>query len=114
MKTLSKRNQNIINLHNQGQTARQIEMQTGVSKSSVNRIVTNYLTSLKEPEQITPVKEAQKKPVTTSNKGERVFNFGEYTRTGVNEYSHKSTGEVINVKFVPAKNQNEFGYFVKA
>lgn len=113
MKPLSKRDENIIKLHNSGMTARQIEDKTGVGKSTVNRIVTNYLNSLKETKPIQTVKETQTKPAATSNKGERVFNFGEYVRIDKNEYCHKSTGECIKVAFIPAKSINEFGYFVK-
>ena len=114
MKALNKRDQNIINLHNQGQTARQIETQTGVSKSTVNRIVTAYIESLKPIE--TPPAQTNEtiKPAPGTNKVEKVLNFGEYSRLGANEYVHKSSGEIIKVKFIPAKNSIDCGYFVKA
>lgn len=108
-----KRNKQILAMHNSGATTQAIATKFNLSKAGIHNIIKTMLLTDKEPEPIQAVKEAQIKPATTSNKGERVFNFGEYIRTGSNEYCHKSTGECIKVAFIPAKNINEFGYFVK-
>ena len=105
-----KRNKQILAMHNSGATTQAIATKFNLSKAGVHNIIKTMLPINEEP--IQPVKEI--KPATTLNKGERITNFGEYVRTGVNEYSHKSTGECIKVAFIPAKNQNEFGYFVKS
>ena len=44
--------------------------------------------------------------------GKKITNFGEYQRIDVNKYAHKSTGEIITVKFIPATPPNKHGYFV--
>jgi hypothetical protein len=111
-----KRNKQILLMHNAGSTTQAIATKYNLSKAGVHGIIKSMLPAndvQKEPEAIVTSKVKETAPVATSKKGERVFNFGEYQRTGVNQYAHKSTGECIIVSFVPASSSDSFGYFVK-
>jgi len=111
-----KRNRQILAMHNEGKTTQQIATKFNLSKAGVHNIIKSMLPVKDEPqapEAKQPSAVTQAKPVATVTGGERINNFGEYVRTGVNEYCHKSTGECITIAFVPATAPDSFGYFVK-
>lgn len=120
MDAKEKRNKQIISMHNDGKTTREIAEAVGVSKTLVNNIIGAFIASLNsKPIAQTPANNetpaAQiakpKEPVATVT-GKRITNFGEYQRLDVNKYAHKSTGEIITVKFVPATAPDQCGHFV--
>jgi hypothetical protein len=106
-----KRNRQILAMHNAGATTQAIATKFNLSKAGVHNIIKTMLPVKDEP--ITPDKVTQTKPATTTTGGERIANFGEYLRTGINQYAHKTTGECITVKFIPANAPSECGHFVK-
>jgi len=107
-----KRNRQILAMHNEGKTTQQIATKFNLSKAGVHNIIKAMLPANDEPKQ--PEQQPkQTKPAAPVTGGERINNFGEYYRTGANQYAHKTTGECIKVAFVPAKTPEAFGYFVK-
>lgn len=128
-----KRNEQIIQLHNEGLSTQKIADKVGISKAAVYKVVTAYLDTVKgstkptpttEPATMqtgnvetvtgTPAKAKQSAPASTGiNSGQRITNFGELQYTGnPNEYAHKQTGQVIKVKFIPATAPDQCGHFV--
>jgi hypothetical protein len=108
-----KRNKQILAMHNSGATTQQIATKFNLSKAGVHNIIKSMLPVNDEPKEPEAKQPEQTKPATNTAGGEIVTNFGEYVRTGVNQYAHKSTGQCITVKFIPAKTPEAFGYFVK-
>jgi transposase len=128
-----KRNTEIIKMHNDGKSTREIAEAVGVSKTLVHNVINDYLKTVKEitkptpttgPDTMktgkvetvtaTPAKAKQSAQASTGiNSGQRITNFGEFQYTGnQNEYAHKQTGQVITVKFIPAKAPEKCGHFV--
>lgn len=101
------RNKRILDLHNEGKSMGEISKAVGIGKTSVHGILNKLLNigNLAPKEPVIEVK--------LSGNEERFNSFVGYERTNVNQYAHKETGEVVNVVFVKAKKQGEFGYFVK-
>ena len=110
--TKEKRNKAILKMYNDGTSIATIAKKFNLSKPGVHSIIKSRLPDPDSKEVTAQPKETIKTGVT-SNKGERITNLGEYVRTGVNEYTHKNIGEVINIKFIKATKPNEYGYFVK-
>jgi len=113
-----KRNQEIIKMHNDDKTTREIADALGISKTLVHNVIKDHINSLGASSTILPSNETPgvqtntpKEPTATVT-GKRITNFGEYQRIYVNKYAHKSTGEIITVKFVPASVRGQYGYFV--
>ena len=115
-----KRNQEIIKLHNSGLSTQQIADKVGLSKAGVYKVINSHLEAVKSQPAATPPAENEtpsaqttkpKEPAATVT-GKKITNFGEYQRIDVNKYAHKSTGEIITVKFVPATVRDQCGYFV--
>lgn len=106
-----KRNQLIIQLHNDGLSTQKIADKVGISKAAVYKVVTAYLDTIKDDAKLKQAKAKQTEPASTVT-GKRITNFGEYQRIDVNKYAHKSTGEIITVKFVPAKAPEKCGHFI--
>lgn len=114
-----KRNHEIIKLHNSGLSTQQIADKVGLSKAGVYKVVNAHLEAVKLSTASTPQPTRQTptpKPANTSapastDKGKRITNFGEYQRIDVNQYAHKSSGEIIRVKFVPAAASDKCGHF---
>jgi len=115
-----KRNAEIIKLHNSGLSTQQIADKVGLSKAGVYKVINSYLEAVKsqtdampQAENETPAAQTTKpiEPATTVT-FKRITNFGEYQRIDVNKYAHKSTGEIITVKFVPATAPDQCGHFV--
>jgi len=101
------RNKRILDMHNSGATIKEIGRQVKMSDGGVHKILNSVIIK----SEIAP-----KEPVVEvklSGDEERFTSFVGYERTNVNQYAHKETGEVVNVVFVKAKKQGEFGYFVK-
>lgn len=110
-----KRNKQILAMHNKGESTQAIATKYNLSKAGVHNIIKAMLPVKDEPQtpEAKQLATATVKPAATVTGGERINNFGEYYRTGVNQYAHKSTGECIKVAFVPATTPDSFGYFVK-
>lgn len=110
-----KRNAEIINLHNSGLSTQQIADKVGLSKAGVYKVINLHLEAVKSKTVVATQDKAeptkQTEPASTVT-GKRITNFGEYQRIDVNKYAHKSTGEIITVKFVPATVRDQCGYFV--
>ena len=110
-----KRNAEIINLHNSGLSTQQIADKVGLSKAGVYKVINLHLEAVKSQTVVATQDKAeptkQTEPASTVT-GKRITNFGEYQRIDVNKYAHKSTGEIITVKFIPATPPNKHGYFV--
>jgi len=110
-----KRNAEIINLHNSGLSTQQIADKVGLSKAGVYKVINLHLEAVKSKTVVATQDKAdptkQTDPASTVT-GKRITNFGEYQRIDVNKYAHKSTGEIITVKFVPATVRGQCGYFV--
>jgi hypothetical protein len=110
-----KRNAEIINLHNSGLSTQQIADKVGLSKAGVYKVINLHLEAVKSKTVVATQDKAeptkQTEPASTVT-GKRITNFGEYQRIDVNKYAHKSTGEIITVKFVPATVRGQCGYFV--
>ncbi len=110
-----KRNAEIINLHNSGLSTQQIADKIGLSKAGVYKVINLHLEAVKSKTVVATQDKAeptkQTEPASTVT-GKRITNFGEYQRINVNKYAHKSTGEIITVKFVPATVRGQCGYFV--
>ena len=110
-----KRNAEIINLHNSGLSTQQIADKVGLSKAGVYKVINLHLEAVKSQTVVATQDKAeptkQTEPASTVT-GKRITNFGEYQRIDVNKYAHKSTGEIITVKFVPAAVRGQCGYFV--
>jgi len=104
----AERDSKIIEMHNNGASVREIEQETGVGKSTIHRVVTAHMDSIK------PKDSDETKPIESpSDKvGERFDSFVGWNRIGVNQYAHKDTGEIINVKFIKSKDINTCGHFV--
>jgi transposase len=110
-----KRNAEIIKLHNSGLSTQQIADKVGLSKAGVYKVINSHLEAVKSQTVAAPQAKAEPtKPKETASTvtGKRITNFGEYSRTGVNQYAHKSTGEIITVKFVPATDPDQCGHFI--
>lgn len=105
-----KRNAEIVKLHNSGLSTQQIADKVGLSKAGVYKVINSHLESIKPEPKVEPAAKEIKTALTDI--GQRITNFGEYQKTGLNQYTHKGTGKVINVKFIPPTNNNERGYFV--
>lgn len=103
------RDQKVIDLHNSGKSIREIESELKISKSSVSRIVNNYLGKGDIAPKDKPVE------VKLTGKEERFTSFVGYKRNDVNEYVHTETGEIVRVVYVKAKTDHidDKGYFVK-
>lgn len=101
------RDQKVMDMYNYGVAERKIAEELGIGKSTVNRIIQGFI---KVGDKVPP-KEVV--PVKLKGDEERFTSFVGYERLDVNVYSHKETGEVIQVAFVKAKSKDEFGYFVK-
>jgi len=110
-----KRNKEIINFHNSGLSTQQIADKVGLSKAGVYKVINLHLEAVKSKTVVATQDKAeptkQTDPASTVT-GKRITNFGEYQRIDVNKYAHKSTGEIITVKFVPASVRGQYGYFV--
>jgi len=110
-----KRNAEIINLYNSGLSTQQIADKVGLSKAGVYKVINLHLEAVKSKTVVATQDKAeptkQTEPASTVT-GKRITNFGEYQRIDVNKYAHKSTGEIITVKFVPATVRGQCGYFV--
>ena len=110
-----KRNAEIINLHNSGLSTQQIADKVGLSKAGVYKVINLHLEAVNSKTVVATQDKAeptkQTGPASTVT-GKRITNFGEYQRIDVNKYAHKSTGEIITVKFVPATVRGQCGYFV--
>lgn len=100
------RDEKILELHNEGNSVRQISDELKVSKSLVHKVLS---TILEKPDVMPKIPTKVK---LTGNE-ERFTNFGSYVRTNVNEYCHKDSGEIIHIAFIPAKKKGDYGYFVK-
>lgn len=109
-----KRNQLIIQLHNDGLSTQKIADKVGISKAAVYKVVTAYLDTVKDDAKPKQAKAKQSAQASTGiNSGQRITNFGEFEYTGnTNEYAHKQTGQVITVKFIPAKAPDKCGHFI--
>ena len=101
------RNKKILDLHNQGKSIQAIAKEPGLSKGGIHKIISAYLLKGEAPKNDVVVK------VKLSGEEERFTSFVGYERTDVNQYAHKESGEIVNVVFVKAKKEGEFGYFVK-
>ena len=111
--TKEKRNKAILKMHNEGASIATIANKFSLSKPGVHQILKSLLPKVED--QSTPAQTNETiKPAPGTDKGQKVLNFGEYLRTGANEYTHKSTGEIIKVKFIPATDKTKCGFFVKA
>lgn len=101
------RNKKILDLHNSGESTRNIAKELGIGKTTVSEVIGKAVCKGEDvpPKEVVPVK--------LKGTEERFTNFSGYVRTNVNEYSHKESGEVIRVAYVKAKSKDEFGYFVK-
>lgn len=99
----------IIDLHNQGLSIREIETKTKISKSTVSRIISKHIETIK-PNEPKLAKEVLK-PIITG-KEEKILSFVGLQSIGVNEYLNKDTSECIKVAFIKAIKPNECGYFV--
>ena len=110
-----KRNAEIINLHNSGLSTQQIADKVGLSKAGVYKVINLHLEAVKSKTVVATQDKAeptkQTEPASTVT-GKRITNFGEYQRIDVNKYAHKSTGEIITVKFIPAKAPDKCGHFI--
>ena len=100
------RDDRILELHNSGKSVRQISTELSLSKSLVHKV----LSAVFDKADVMPKTPTN---VVLSGDEERFTNFGGYIRTNVNEYTHKETGEVVNIAFVGAKEKGGHGYFVK-
>ena len=100
------RNDLILEMHNEGKTVRQISDAVKLSIGGVHKVLSSVLDKVDVMPKI-PTK------VVLSGNEERFTNFGGWIRTNVNEYTHKETGEVVNIAFVGAKEKGGHGYFVK-
>jgi hypothetical protein len=115
-----KRNSEIIKLHNSGLSTQQIADKVGLSKAGVYKVINSHLEAVKSQTAVidpanneTPAAQTTKPKETAGTvTGKRITNFGEYQRIDVNKYAHKSTGEIITVKFVPATAPDQCGHFV--
>jgi hypothetical protein len=108
-----KRNEEIIKLHNEGLSTQKIADKVGISKAAVYKVVTAYLDTVKDDAKPKQAKVNKSSPASSFIKtGKRITNFGEYQRIDVNKYAHKQTGQVITVKFIPAKAPEKCGHFI--
>lgn len=100
------RNQKIIDLHNQGKSAREIASELNIGKTTVNNAINSMIKKGEAPpKEVVDVK--------LTGKEESFTSFVGFERVNVNEYAHKESGEVVRVAYVKAKSPDEFGYFVK-
>lgn len=127
MDSKEKRNKEIIKLHNSGMSSQQIADKVGLSKAGVYKIIKDYIDTLPNdrpvlaPEVVKPepatMQTGNAETVTTpatnvTGSGKRITSFGELQHTGnPNEYANKQTGEILKVKFVPAKAPDQCGHF---
>lgn len=100
------RNDLIVRMHNEGQSVRAISEVVKLSIAGVHKILASVIDKADVMPKI-PTK------VKLTGNEERFTNFGSYVRTNVNEYTHKETGEIINIAFVASKEKGGYGYFVK-
>ena len=100
------RDERILELHNEGKSVRQISTDLSVSKSLVHKVLSSVFDKADVMPKISSKVELQ-------GDEERFENFSGWVRTNVNEYTHKETGEIVNIAFVPAKEKGGHGYFVK-
>jgi len=109
-----KRNELIIQLHNEGLSTQKIADKVGISKAAVYKVVTAHLDTVKDDAKPKQAKVNKSTPASIFiEPGQRIANFGEFEYTGnTNEYAHKQTGQVIKVKFIPAKAPEKCGHFV--
>ena len=117
MDAKEKRNKEIIKMHNDDKTTREIADALGISKTLVHNVIREHINNLNA---VTSVPSDNETPAPQTNKptepaatvtGKRITNFGEYQRIDVNKYAHKQTGEVVKVKFVKAQHPNKHGHF---
>lgn len=101
------RRKKVLEMHNSGSTPKEIIKATGLSRSGVYKILDTVL----QKGEIAPKEPIVK--VKLTGEEERFTSFVGYERTDVNQYAHKESGEIVNVVFVKAKKEGEFGYFVK-
>ena len=101
------RNKKILDLHNQGKSIQAIAKEMVMSKGGVHKIISGFILNGDSPKKDVVVK------VKLSGDEERISSFVGYERTDVNQYAHKESGEIVNVVFVKAEKEGEFGYFVK-
>ncbi len=102
------RNQKILDMHNSDMSIGVIAKEFGMSKAGVHKIIQSFIKTGNDnipPKEVVPVK--------LKGTEERFTNFSGYERLDVNVYSHKETGEIVQVAFVKSKSKDEFGYFVK-
>ena len=101
------RNKKILDMHNSDVSIGLIAKEFGMSKAGIHKIIQSFVSTGEKvpPKEVVPVK--------LKGDEERFTSFVGYERLDVNVYSHKETGEVIQVAFVKAKSKDEFGYFVK-
>lgn len=101
------RNKKILDLHNQDNSVQAIAKEMGMSKGGVHKILSISIIKGDVPKKDVVVK------VKLTGEEERLTSFVGYERTDVNQYAYKDSGEIVNVVFVKAKKEGEFGYFVK-
>lgn len=100
------RNDLILRMHNEGQSIRAISEVVKLSIAGVHKILASVIDKAEVMPKI-PTK------VKLTGNEEKFINFGSYIRTNVNEYTHKETGEIVNIAYVRSKDKSLFGYFVK-
>ena len=100
------RNDLILELHNEGKSVRYISEVVKLSIGGVHKVLASVI------EKVDVMPKISSKVELRGNE-ERFENFSGWVRTNVNEYTHKETGEIVNIAFVPAKEKGGHGYFVK-
>lgn len=102
------RDRRIMDLNNSGKSIAQIAEEVGMSKGGVHKVLSKFLI---KGEVVSKKEEVVELKVT--GKEEKVSTLVGWKRLDVNEYVNEKTGEIMRIKWVRAKNPNEFGYFVK-
>jgi len=104
----------VLEMSNAGSSLRAIAEELGISKNKVARILDKILKPESAVNKSREIEIEKVLPVVADNSLERVSSFSGWDRIGVNEYSHKETGEIMTVKFVKGTEDNNFtGFFVK-
>ena len=107
MITKIERNESVIKLHNEGQTVRYISDTVGISKSAVHKIITAHLEAIE-----VDIAVVVPSGTVKAEAGKVFDSFVGWLRISPNQYSHKDTGEIINVKFVPSAITVGCGHFI--
>lgn len=101
------RNEDILQLHNEGKSVGEIAKLKSMSKAGVFSVLGKAINKADIPVKI------ENKSIKLTGNEERIISFGGLVRTNVNEYANEKTGETFKVAFVKAKSKDECGYFVK-